>query len=255
MIQGSSWFVRDPAGPSAQALAIERICARPARPWTRIRTADLPLGGVQVWAEAGSCPPHRIWSLHHRMAREISLAGWHTEIGPHRLLVLGWSAQCLDHRARVLRGALANRLNDHERTARHAVGTVTTLLARGDRRADADPTGLAAEAVDRVAHDLRWPARLADLDGLERTSEVEPLQLRLAQIAGLEAEVRRRCAEHLDLAWQVTHTLAGLLLDGEYQPPPARPPDHPVPRRAGTAERRMAASVPNHPAPALGRVR
>ncbi|GAA0912090.1 hypothetical protein [Nonomuraea longicatena] len=245
MIQGSSWFVRDKTGQGALALAIQRVCAPLAGDGTRIHTADLPLGGVQVWAETHTWPPHGMWALHHRMAREIALAGWHTEIGDHLLLVLGWSADRLDHRARVLRNALAHRLADHGRTTRQAIRLVTRLLT-SPFPASADP---AADAVAAVARDLRWPARLDALDGLQRTSTLDSVQLRLAQVAGLEADVRRRCAEHLDLAWRVTRKQAGLL----DHPAPADPLLHPllqpVPTRGGPTERRVAATVPNRPLP------
>ncbi|WP_327090804.1 hypothetical protein OIE66_09325 [Nonomuraea sp. NBC_01738] len=270
MIQGSSWFIRDSsAGQGAQARAIQRICARlalsPGHPHPRIRTADLPLGGVQVWVEADSCPPQRRWAVLHRMAREISLTGWHTEIGAGRIMVLGWSASCLDHRARVLRTTLARRLTDRDRTAALAIRAGTRLLARYPLREDPtlttpfpsepDPTGghlrggddyavpigyatpddggprfgpaavepglIAAAAVAAVAGELRWPARLAGLDGLERTSSLDHLQNRLAQVAGLESAVSHQCAEHLDLAWQVACTLVGLMHDGRA---PLRPP-------------------------------
>ncbi|MEV4892672.1 hypothetical protein AB0K48_25160 [Nonomuraea sp. NPDC055795] len=233
MIQGSSWFVRDQTGQGAQALAIQQICVRIAGPEARIRTADLPLGGVQVWAEPDSCAHDRLWAVHHRMAREIGLAGWHTEVGSDRLLVLGWSAPALDHRARVLRNALEHRLNDHERTASLALRTAARLLCHPG----ADPADIAAQTLDRVARDLRWPARLAVLGELERTSTVEPLRIRLAQVTGLEERVRRRCAEHLDIALRAIRTLAGLSA-----PPPEPQPET---RLVGTAERLVAATVPN----------
>ncbi|WP_181019523.1 hypothetical protein [Nonomuraea typhae] len=234
MIQGSSWFVRDQTGQGTLSLAIQRICARTAGPDALIHTADLPLGGVQVWAEPETVPEDRLWVLHHRMAREINLGGWHTETGPERLLVLGWSGSHLDHRARVLSAALVNRLADHERTASLALRTAAQLLGRPAT----DPVEVAADTLTLVAHDLRWPARLALLDDLERTSEIENVRHKLARVAGLEARVRRRCAAHLNVALRTIHTLAGL--------PAGFQAAHALPRLVGT-ERLVAATIPNRP--------
>jgi hypothetical protein len=222
-----SWFSKNPA-PPAQASVIKRVCARAAPEGTVIHVAELPLGGVQVWVD--DTVDH--WSLQHRMARELRLAGWHTEAGADRLLVLGWGADCLHHRARMLGRALTGRLADYDKTTVTAVMIATKLKER-----DLPSDEIAAEVAAELERELRWPARLADLDGLERTATVEPMRLRLAQIAGLEAKVARRCAEHLSLATQVALTLAG----GE------------VPRRTnadgrdiGLSERVVAASVPNN---------
>ncbi|MEU7744500.1 hypothetical protein [Nonomuraea sp. NPDC049158] len=197
-----------------------------------IHVVELPLGGVQVWVED---TPDR-WSVQHRMARELRLAGWHTEAGGDRLLVLGWGADCLHHRARMLASALRGRLADFDQTAVMAVMIANPLKDR-----DLSIDEIVLEVEEQISRSLRWPDRLADLDGLERTATVESLRLRLAQIAGLEAKVARRCAEHLSLATQVALTLAGgevptrIRVDG---------------RDVGLSERVVAASVPNNsPAP------
>jgi hypothetical protein len=193
----SSRFLDDPAY-HGQERVVQRVCARVAG--TDVHVASLPLGGVQVWLDE---PGHR-WRFYHRMARELRLAGWHTETGPDRLLLLGWSAVCLSHRARMLGAALSGRLADFDKTAFMAVMISTRLCHEGF-----PIEGLPAEVEARCGDALRWPARLADLDGLERRSSLEPLRLRLAQVAGLEAKVSRRCGEHLSLASKVARAVAG----------------------------------------------
>jgi hypothetical protein len=222
-----SWFSKNPA-PPAQAGVIRRVCARAAPERNVIHVAELPLGGVQVWVED---TPDR-WSVQHRMARELRLAGWHTEASADRLLVLGWSADCLHHRARMLASALKGRLADFDQTAVMAVMIANPLKDR-----DLSIDEIVLEVEEQLSRSLRWPDRLADLDGLERTATVESLRLRLAQIAGLEAKVARRCAEHLSLATQVALTLAG----GEV---PTRIRENG--RDVGLSERVVAASVPNN---------
>ncbi|AQZ69983.1 unnamed protein product [[Actinomadura] parvosata subsp. kistnae] len=231
-----STFLDGPAVPG-QEPAVQRICARVAGPGVHV--ASLPLGGVQVWLDD---PGHR-WRHYHRMARELRLAGWHTETGPDRLLLLGWSAVCLSHRVRMLGAALTGRLADFDRTAFTAVMVATRLRHEGFPAAD-----LPGEVEAHCAEDLRWPARLADLDGLERCSSLEPLRLRLAQVAGLEAKVGRRCAEHLALASKVARMVAGgagparTHAAGEAGPPARARAAGP---RAGLTERMVCVSVPN----------
>jgi hypothetical protein len=224
-----SWFT-ETTGVPAQASVIQRVCARAAPEGTVIHVSELPLGGVQVWADETDDR----WSVQHRMARELRLAGWHTESGSDRLLVLGWSVVCLSHRVRMLSAALAGRLADFDQTAVMAVMVANQLM---DEKRSLDE--IATEVESRLRRALRWPARLSDLDGLDRTASLEPLRLRLAQIAGLEAKVARRCAEHLALAVQVAVTLAG----GE------APPRHRTTNPGPTlTERVVAASVPNNSA-------
>jgi hypothetical protein len=225
---GNSWFLEDPVSPG-QEQVVRRICARIAGPLADgdVQVASLPLGGVEVWLDS---PRHR-WRLYHGMARELGLAGWHTETGPDRLLLLGWSAICLSHRVRMLGAALSGRLADIDRTAFMAVMISTRLRHEGFPARE-----LPAEVEARCGDALRWPARLADLDGLERRSSLEPIRLRLAQVAGLEAKVSRRCGEHLTLVSKVARTVAGA-------PGPARSRT-PGPW-TGLTERLVCVSVPN----------
>ncbi|NUP65163.1 MAG: hypothetical protein HOW71_23685 [Nonomuraea sp.] len=223
-----SRFPEDPVS-AGQEPVVRRICERVAGPLASrdVQVEALPLGGVEIWLDS----PRQRWRLYHGMARELRLAGWHTEPGPDRLLLLGWSAVCLGHRARMLDAALSGRLADFDRTAFAAVMTATRLRHEGFPTA-----GLHDEVVSRCRDALRWPARLADLDGLERRSSLEPIRLRLAQVAGLESKVNRRCAEHLALASRVARTMSGGAT-------PARSRAS-VPR-AGLTERMVCVSVPN----------
>ncbi|SDM55548.1 hypothetical protein [Nonomuraea jiangxiensis] len=230
---GGSWVVEDRVS-RGQEQVVQRICARVAGPvaGAGVHVASLPLGGVEVWLDS---PRHR-WRFHHRMARELRLAGWHTETGSDRLVLLGWSAVCLSHRARMLGAALTGRLADFDRTAFTAVMIATRLCHAGFPIEE-----LPAEVEARCGEALRWPARLADLDGLERRSSLEPLRLRLAQVAGLEAKVLRRCGEHLALASKVARTVAG-----GAGPVRARVPGSRMsPAGAGLTERMVCVSVPN----------
>ncbi|MFI9589989.1 hypothetical protein [Nonomuraea sp. NPDC052265] len=230
---GGSRFLEDPVS-RGQEQVVRRICARIAGPLTGrdVHVAELPLGGVEIWLDS----PRHLWRLHHRMARELRLAGWHTEPGPDRLLLLGWSPVCLGHRARMLGAALTGRLAHFDRTSFAAVMIATRLRHEGLPAAE-----LPAAVVDRCRDALRWPARLADLDGLERRSSLEPIRLRLAQVAGLESKVSRRCAEHLALASRVARTVAG-------DAPPVR--SRASGPRAGLTERMVCVSVPNRAAAA-----
>ncbi|MFG6191382.1 hypothetical protein [Nonomuraea sp. JJY05] len=225
---------------TGQARVVRRICARVAGPavGAGVQVASLPLGGLQVWLDS---PRHR-WRFYHRMARELRLAGWHTETGPDRLLLLGWSAVCLSHRARMLSAALAGRLADFDKTAFMAVMIATRLRHEGF-----PVEGLPAEVEARCRDALRWPARLEDLDGLERRSSLEPLRLRLAQVAGLEAKVGCRCCEHLALASKVARTVAGGAVParsraGSSASCSAIPDSSPG---VGLTERMVCVSVPN----------
>ncbi|WP_219511569.1 hypothetical protein [Nonomuraea ceibae] len=228
--QISPWFTKSTASP-AQERVIQRICSQIAPAGTTVNVSDLPLGGVQIWTDGDA----GTWSLYQRMARELRLAGWHAEAGTDRLMVLGWSAEALSYRVLVLDAALAGRLADYDLTSFMAVTVATRLLQEG----------LAAERVvpeveARLREELRWPGRLADLAGLERTATLEPLRHRLAQIAGLEARVRDRCAEHLSLAGRVATSVTG------GKPPPRIGfPRLTAGLATGLSERLVAASVPN----------
>ncbi|MFC7586890.1 hypothetical protein ACFQYP_26515 [Nonomuraea antimicrobica] len=103
------------------------------------------------------------WVLYHRMAREVALVGWHCEADADRLLVLGWSAACLHNRVRLLQSGL-RRLTDFEPTAQRAV------QLDGRSPDDEHPSHLVAAVCAAIERRLRWPERLAELDGFERSS-------------------------------------------------------------------------------------
>ncbi|MCA2228768.1 hypothetical protein [Nonomuraea aurantiaca] len=228
---------------------------------------ELPSGGLQVRidtpapeAEQGS------WVLHHRLAREMALVGWQCDVDADRLLVLDWSAACLRNRARLLRGGL-RRLADFEPTAQRAA----QLDGREpDTRCAAE---LVADVCASIERRLRWPERLAELDGFDRRSSQQRLQLRLAQITGLEARVAAACEDHLVMARVLVQSVyerygrhgSFIHAQGEVLAQ-SRPGTHdssmirgsattsPSFARAGhphmgPTERRIAASVSNHHAP------
>lgn len=183
---------------AAQQRVVRRICRRVAPPGIEVGVAELPPGGLQVWTDApapvGGPEP---WVLHHRMAREVALVGWHCEADTDRLLVLGWSAACLHNRVRLLQSGL-RRLADFGPTAQRAV----QLEGRfGADDLDALPAAtVVADVCASIERRLRWPGRLAELDGFERSSGLAHLQLLLAQVTGLEAKVAAACEEHLVMA-------------------------------------------------------
>ncbi|MFI6323212.1 hypothetical protein ACIBG8_37180 [Nonomuraea sp. NPDC050556] len=242
---------------------IERVCTRVAPAWASVRNAPLPLGGCEVWIETAD---PRTWIVHHQLARELGLIGWHVDADARRVMVLGWSARRLWDRATLLNVALTQRLADLEPTIDRALTIAEELLGPTGSIAD-----VAAATGRRIALELRWPARLAELDGLDRMSGSRPMQLALAQISGLEAKVARRCEEHVATArlvvyayaerrqergverarhevmdWALTRLRAedsGLWVLASRPPAPAR----------GLVERFIAASTPNVPLRELGR--
>jgi hypothetical protein len=193
------------SAPQAQRAAqqlqvILRICGRMAPPDVRIEVDELPLEGLQVWI-AKATVSQRQWALHHRMARELALVGWHVEVDARRLLVLGWSGANLAHRARILALALTGRLRDIDFTAKRAVRCALYLHAHTPA---ASASAVAEATAAHLAQRLRWPGRLADLAAFDRVSELTELQLLLARILGLEGVTQWRCDQHL----QVTRLLA-----------------------------------------------
>ncbi|SEL85130.1 hypothetical protein [Nonomuraea pusilla] len=190
------WDGPVPVAPetAGQHRVVQRICARVAPEGMAVGVADLPPGGLQVWIDTASpLPEQESWVIHHRMAREVALVGWHCDADARRLLVLGWSVACLQNRVRLLQSGL-RRLAGFEQTARLAVRL--DGLTPGDV-----PVSHAAEAAcAAVSRMLRWPRRLAELDGFERGSDLPYLQLLLAQVMGLEAKVASACQEHLVMA-------------------------------------------------------
>ncbi|NBE94753.1 hypothetical protein FE391_26865 [Nonomuraea sp. KC401] len=257
---------------AAQQRVVQRICARVAPEGMRIGVGDLPPGGLQVWIETPvdiAAAPES-WVLHHRMAREVALVGWHCEADADRLLVLGWSAACLHNRVRLLQSGL-RRLAGFEHTAQRAV------QLDGQHPDDEPPAQVAAAVCASIERRLRWPERLAELAGFERSSELPHLQLLLAQVAGLEAKVARACEEHLVMARVLARAVceqytrhrdlhraqrdvlaesrrwvhASTMIRGSAG---ARPSTPGVGRpHMGLAERRIAASVINHGVPRVPR--
>ncbi|MBF8185125.1 hypothetical protein ITP53_05100 [Nonomuraea sp. K274] len=190
------WEGTVPVAPEteAQQRVVHRICTRVAPDDLEIGVAELPPGGLQVWIDTPMPVGGReSWVLHHRMAREVSLVGWHCEADADRLLVLGWSAACLHNRVRLLQSGL-RRLSDFEHTAQRAV------QLEGQNPDDQPAAEVVAATRASIERRLRWPERLAELDGYDRGSGLPHLQLLLAQVVGLEAKVAGACEEHLVMA-------------------------------------------------------
>lgn len=261
------WEGPVPVAPetAAQQKVVQRICARVAPQGVEVGVGELPPGGLQVWIDAPvRVDPRESWVLHHRMAREVSLVGWHCEADSDRLLVLGWSAACLHNRVRLLQSGL-NRLADFENTAQRAV------QLEGEDPADRPAAEIAAATCAAVERRLRWPARLAELDGFDRSSGLPHLQLLLAQVVGLESKVASACEEHLIMARVLARAVcehharhgdlprarrevlaetrrwvhASSIIRGTAT---VRPAGTPRPHM-GLTERRIAASVINHGVP------
>jgi len=178
---------------AAQQRVVQRICARVAPGGMDVGVDEVPPGGLQVWIDTPvPVGAQESWVLHHRMAREVALVGWHCEADADRLLVLGWSAACLHNRVRLLQSGL-RRLTDFEATAQRAVQL--------DGQSPDQPAMQVVAAVRAsIERRLRWPERLAELDGFERSSGLPHLQLLLAQVIGLESKVAAACEEHLVMA-------------------------------------------------------
>ncbi|MGW2149413.1 hypothetical protein ACWCOT_34275 [Nonomuraea bangladeshensis] len=190
------WDGTAPLAPetAAQQRVVHRICARVAPEGVEIGVGELPPGGLQVWIDTPVPPAeHEAWVLHHRMAREVSLVGWHCDADQDRLLVLGWSAACLHNRVRLLQSGL-RRLTGFEQTAQRAV------QLEGRDPGDGSAAEIVAATCASIERRLRWPERLAELRGYERSSGLPHLQLLLAQVIGLEAKVAAACEEHLVMA-------------------------------------------------------
>ncbi|MGV9383564.1 hypothetical protein ACWDRB_47660 [Nonomuraea sp. NPDC003707] len=229
-----------------QQRAIGRICTRIAPHTTEVQTDQLPLSGVQVWAKgAETAGSGAEWVLHQRMARQLARVGWHVEADEHRVLVLGWSAACLHHRVRLLQSALDRRLIDFGQTAVHALAYAAFLHARRTR--PASHGAIIAAVCTSTRGQLRWPSELDDLDGFERTANIERVQLLLAQIVGLEAKVRQACHRHVLAA----RLLAGLLCDKIARNRDVQQAQHQVLTEARPWLAAMAAHRPSEPLPAV----
>lgn len=231
-----SWFQPQPMLPTpsevrhaahevllsrAQRTLMIQVCRRVVGTDVEIGVGELPLGAVELWARQPSSgqalPTERSWVLHHQMAREIRMLGWHTEVDARRLLVLGWSLDCLKHRIRLLQVAL-ERLSDFEPTAHQVAIYAGGLLAGVDAaslRGDAERDFMIERAGALLAQALRWPQRLAELGAADRSSQLEHIQLTLAQVLGLEAKVERACEEHLLVARMISRAVYTRVARGE----------------------------------------
>ncbi|MFI7701189.1 hypothetical protein [Nonomuraea sp. NPDC049480] len=263
-----AWEVPVPVAPetAAQQRVVQRICARVAPEGIDVGVGELPPGGLQVWIDTPAPPGEQEgWVLYHRMAREVSLVGWHCEADKDRLLVLGWSAACLHNRVRLLQSGL-RRLAGFEHTAQRAV------QLEGRSPDDGPAPEIVATTCASIERRLRWPERLAELDGFERSSELPHLQLLLAQVIGLESKVAAACQEHLVMARVLARAVceqyarhcdlrraqrdvlaesrrwvhASSLIRGSAARPSSTGGGRP---HMGLAERRIAASVINHGVP------
>lgn len=262
------WEGPVPVAPetAAQQRVVQRICARVAPEGVEIGVGELPPGGLQVWIDTPAPPAEQEgWVLYHRMAREVSLVGWHCEADKDRLLVLGWSAACLHNRVRLLQSGL-RRLSGFEHTAQRAV------QLEGQNPDDGPAAEIVAATCASIERRLRWPERLAELDGFERSSGLSHLQLLLAQVIGLEAKVAKACEEHLVMARVLARAVceqyarhgdlrraqrdvlaescrwvhASSMIRGSAARPSSTGGGRP---HMGLAERRIAASVINHGVP------
>ncbi|MEO3868018.1 hypothetical protein ABGB18_04220 [Nonomuraea sp. B12E4] len=252
---------------AAQQRVVRRICARVAPEDMEVGVGELPPGGLQVWIDTPApLGTQESWVLHHRMAREVALVGWHCEADADRLLVLGWSAACLHNRVRLLQSGL-RRLSDFEHTAQRAV------QLDGHSPDDQSPADVAAVVCESIGRRLRWPERLAELAGYDRNSSLPHLQLLLAQVAGLESKVADVCEEHLVMARVLARAVcehyarhsdlrraqkevlaetrrwvhASSMIRDSAGPRPSSPSGGRP--HMGLAERRIAASVINHGTP------
>ncbi|WP_181448778.1 hypothetical protein [Nonomuraea aridisoli] len=191
-------LITNPASSaSALAVVVYRVCNRAVPDASAVRVSDLTIGGgVRVWLEPATAPSPSNWVICHRLTRQLQLLGLHAEIERdlQGLVVLGWSLPFLKHRARQLRSALHHRLADFTTTARAAVVHAAQVHARHDAVGEAS---VVTETCDFIGEQLRWPGRLADLDGWHRHSDLPDLQIALAHIIGLEAKVAQACNEHL----------------------------------------------------------
>lgn len=174
---------------------VRRICARVA-PAVDVEISPLAYGGVRI-EPAGELGDTQQWIADHQIMRELMLVGWAVESEKTRLMVLGWSAVQVQHRLRMLRISLEG-LQSGERTA-VAAAAATEEHYRAHREASLDET-LAAVVADIERDHLRWPARLADLDGLERSADLPSLNRLLQRSVELENTVRRICDGHMQVA-------------------------------------------------------
>ncbi|MEV4116844.1 hypothetical protein [Nonomuraea sp. NPDC049695] len=188
--------VADMVGGGEQMVAaVTRICQRLADT-ARPQVAVLKRGGVRV--DLGDdLGERRRWVVCHKLLRELSLVGWHVTVDEARLLVLGWSAAQLEHRLRVLQLALGS--------LQQVAGTIGVAVAYAEQHQEQFPHCVREEAIasvlDRLQREhLRWPVRLAELDGLPRISRHHTMQRQLRASVMLEERLRTACAWHVQVA-------------------------------------------------------
>ncbi|MFI6815709.1 hypothetical protein ACIBG7_25115 [Nonomuraea sp. NPDC050328] len=152
--------------------------------------------------------------------------------GPaQELVVLGWSLEALATRAALLEVSLRGVLGTSpdftvgksaELSLTHLRAALLTetgvrepsmpdVPSKWDVSEPSESDALRPGAVVRGVQDelsaryLRWPARLRELEGLQRCSTVRALRYALARVAGLERAVQERCEAHLALAARTVH--------------------------------------------------
>jgi ribosomal protein L12E/L44/L45/RPP1/RPP2 len=184
------------------AQVVRRICARVA-PAVDVEINPLTYGGVRI-EPAGELGDTQQWIADHQIMRELMLVGWAVEGDKARILVLGWSAVQVQHRLRMLRISLEG--------LQSAAATAAAAAAATDRHhrahPDADHEETRAAVVTHIARDhLRWPVRLTELDGLERTADLPSLNRLLQRSVELERSLRRACDWHLHVAADGVHAM------------------------------------------------
>lgn len=190
------------ASPTDAMPIVHRIAARILPAGITANVHELPLEGMQVTLHASAAGESQ---AHCRnLQRELTRVGWHvhplTAQDTPSLLILGWSVRGLRRRAEVLQQSLAGALADYGHTvtvAVHLAERAVTLDRRpGDWRTDDIGRVVSATEQAMTTGYLYWPVRLAEIDGLQRTSGVRAVQQLLSRVTGLETAVMRRCLTH-----------------------------------------------------------
>ncbi|WP_219507893.1 hypothetical protein [Nonomuraea ceibae] len=196
---------------------VARVCERLAGS-TRPQVSPMERGRVQIHLHA-DLDERRRWVLSHRLRRELTLVGWSVEADASGLLVHGWSSRSLEHRIRVLRLALSALRN-----LRATIDVVCTLTQQCLRQT---PRILQQDAASSVLADverdhLRWPIRLAELEGLPRSSSRPALQRQLDTTLELERHLQAACSRHMNVAGRAAEAMWRHLADGALEPAAAR---------------------------------
>lgn len=180
--------------------AVRRICTRLACQEARVN--PLQRGGVRV--DLTDPQDAESWMKRHQLVHELQLVGWGLDVDSSRLLVLGWSAIWLERRIRVLLECM-RRLQDTTATAALAVA-VTDRIYHRHPYLNRDQLTTATVTYMRSEH-LRWPVRLAELDGLERTDRGAALRRLLAASLRAEQQVHRLCEWHLQVSTEASRAM------------------------------------------------